>query len=36
MKQNGIGIVALLFLTIPTFLIVYGIFMQTLSPLWLR
>ena len=35
-EGGGIGIVAALFLIIPTILILYGIFMQVFSPLWLH
>ena len=36
--QDGgeMGIIVILFLGIPTILLIYGIFMQIVSPLWLH
>ena len=33
---GAMGVVVILFLGIPTIFLLYGIFMQTLSPLWLH
>jgi hypothetical protein len=33
---GGMGIIVVLFLSIPTVLLLYGMFMQIFSPLWLH